>query len=152
MCLCTYVYVCTYVRVHANTTHTSRSSPCSPAIVADDANIEVAARRIIWAKGLNLGQTCIAPDYVICTPQVHDDLIDACKKTIQSFYGEVCVLSVCVCVRVCVCVCVCVCTYVYVHVHVCVCVVCGNLLCLNSSQTPLTSKDLGKIVNERHFQ
>ena len=37
----------------------------SPAIVAADADIEVAARRIVWAKFINAGQTCVAPDYVL---------------------------------------------------------------------------------------
>ena len=37
----------------------------SPAIVAADANVEVTARRIAWAKFLNAGQTCVAPDYVL---------------------------------------------------------------------------------------
>ena len=39
----------------------------SPVIVADDADLEVAARRIAWAKSVNAGQACIAPDYVIVT-------------------------------------------------------------------------------------
>ena len=41
----------------------------SPAIVAADANIEVAAKRIAWAKFLNAGQTCVAPDYVLVDEQ-----------------------------------------------------------------------------------
>jgi aldehyde dehydrogenase (NAD+) len=37
----------------------------NPAVVAKDANLAVAARRIAWGKALNAGQTCIAPDYVL---------------------------------------------------------------------------------------
>ena len=37
----------------------------SPTIVAADADLDVAARRIVWGKFLNAGQTCIAPDYVL---------------------------------------------------------------------------------------
>ena len=40
----------------------------SPAFVADDADLEVAARRIAWGKFINAGQTCVAPDYVLATP------------------------------------------------------------------------------------
>lgn len=44
----------------------------SPTIVAADANLEVAARRVAWAKYLNAGQTCIAPDYVLVERSVED--------------------------------------------------------------------------------
>ena len=46
----------------------------SPVIVADDANVKVAARRIAWAKMLNSGQTCVAPDYVLVDRTVRDDV------------------------------------------------------------------------------
>jgi aldehyde dehydrogenase (NAD+) len=60
----------------------------SPAIVADDANIEVAARRIAWAKFLNAGQTCVAPDYVLVDASVEDELLTALTDAIASFYGD----------------------------------------------------------------
>ena len=47
----------------------------SPVIVADDADLDVAARRIAWVKLLNSGQTCIAPDYVLAERSVADQLI-----------------------------------------------------------------------------
>jgi aldehyde dehydrogenase (NAD+) len=50
----------------------------SPAIVAADANIDVAARRIAWAKFLNAGQTCVAPDYVLVEERVEDQL---CRRS-----------------------------------------------------------------------
>lgn len=62
---------------------------CSPVLVAPDANIEVAARRIMWGKCLNSGQTCIAPDYVLCPRNKKEQLIEACKKTVIEFFGEV---------------------------------------------------------------
>jgi aldehyde dehydrogenase (NAD+) len=37
----------------------------SPAIVSKDANLEIAAKRIVWGKFLNAGQTCVAPDYLL---------------------------------------------------------------------------------------
>ncbi len=58
-------------------------------IVAKDANMEVAGRRIMWGKCMNSGQTCIAPDYVLCLKEQRDKLVEACKKTVTEFYGEV---------------------------------------------------------------
>jgi aldehyde dehydrogenase (NAD+) len=59
----------------------------SPAIVSRNANIEVAAKRIAWGKFVNAGQTCIAPDYVLVERPVHDQLVAAIGKSIESFYG-----------------------------------------------------------------
>ena len=57
-------------------------------IVADDANIDVAARRITWGKFLNSGQVCIAPDYVLCTPGKRDRLVEVMRKTLVEFFGS----------------------------------------------------------------
>ena len=62
----------------------------SPCIVADDANIEVAARRIMWGKCVNVGQSCIAPDYIVCSRSTQERLVEAFKRTLAEFYGEVC--------------------------------------------------------------
>ncbi len=59
----------------------------SPAIVSRNANVEVAARRIAWGKFVNAGQTCIAPDYVLVERPVHDQLVAAIGRHIESFYG-----------------------------------------------------------------
>jgi aldehyde dehydrogenase (NAD+) len=59
----------------------------SPVIVSAQANIDVAARRIVWGKFVNAGQTCIAPDYVLVERSVHDTLITAMQKAITQFYG-----------------------------------------------------------------
>ncbi|WP_036511398.1 aldehyde dehydrogenase family protein [Nocardia aobensis] len=48
----------------------------SPVIVTADADIEVAARRIAWAKSINAGQTCIAPDYVLVEDAVRPQLVE----------------------------------------------------------------------------
>ncbi len=61
----------------------------------DDANVDVAARRIAWGKLVNAGQTCIAPDYVLCTPRNKERLVESCKKAITEFYGEVSPLDPC---------------------------------------------------------
>ena len=49
----------------------------SPCIVMEDADIPLAARRIIWGKGLNAGQTCVAPDYILVQQGVKDALVQA---------------------------------------------------------------------------
>ena len=59
----------------------------SPAIVAADANIKVAAKRIAWAKFLNAGQTCVAPDYVLAEEGIEDDLVSAIADAVTTFYG-----------------------------------------------------------------
>ena len=61
----------------------------SPVIIADDANIEVAARRIMWGKFANSGQTCIAPDYILCSEGIRDRFVDSCTNAIQRFFGKV---------------------------------------------------------------
>ncbi|MBS3991831.1 MAG: aldehyde dehydrogenase family protein [Erysipelothrix sp.] len=55
----------------------------SPAIVMADANIKVAARRIVWGKGLNCGQTCIAPDYVVVHKSIKNQLVEALIEMIE---------------------------------------------------------------------
>lgn len=60
----------------------------SPTIVHKDANIELTAKRIVWGKYTNAGQTCIAPDYLYVHHEVKADLIHAMKKYIEQFYGE----------------------------------------------------------------
>ncbi|UJL44781.1 aldehyde dehydrogenase [Virgibacillus sp. NKC19-16] len=60
----------------------------SPAIVDKDANINLAAKRIVWGKFTNAGQTCVAPDYVYVHEKVKFKLLKAMKKQIKSFYGK----------------------------------------------------------------
>ncbi|MBD2364129.1 aldehyde dehydrogenase [Anabaena minutissima FACHB-250] len=60
----------------------------SPCIVDTDINIEHTARRIIWGKFINAGQTCIAPDYLLVNQKIKQDLIPALQKTIKEFYGD----------------------------------------------------------------
>lgn len=60
----------------------------SPCIVDETANIALAAKRIVWGKFLNAGQTCVAPDYVMAQASVKDKLIMEMKKYIALFYGE----------------------------------------------------------------
>jgi aldehyde dehydrogenase (NAD+) len=60
----------------------------SPAIVSRDADIEVAARRIVWGKFLNAGQTCVAPDYVLVDRSVETALVDAMVRAVRASYGD----------------------------------------------------------------
>ena len=58
----------------------------SPCIVDKDANLQIAARRIVWGKCLNSGQTCIAPDYLFLHEDIKDAFVEAFKKELISFY------------------------------------------------------------------
>lgn len=78
----------------------------SPCIVDKTANIKLAAKRIVFGKYLNCGQTCVAPDYVYCDRAVKDKLIAAIKQQIKK----------------------------------------------QCSSSPLSNKNYGKIINEKHFQ
>jgi aldehyde dehydrogenase (NAD+) len=60
----------------------------SPCIVAADANLTIAAERIVWGKFLNAGQTCVAPDYVLVDRTCHDALIDKMAAMIKRFFGD----------------------------------------------------------------
>jgi aldehyde dehydrogenase (NAD+) len=60
----------------------------SPAIIEADANLSVAARRIVMGKFLNAGQTCVAPDYLLVHASIKTKFIDELIKTIADFYGE----------------------------------------------------------------
>ena len=54
----------------------------SPVIVTPNTNIDIAAKRIVWGKFLNAGQTCVAPDYLYVEKSIAPNLIDAIKKYI----------------------------------------------------------------------
>lgn len=59
----------------------------SPVIVFGDQDLETTAKRIIWGKTLNAGQTCVAPDYCLVQKDLRDPLIQAMNQAIQDFYG-----------------------------------------------------------------
>ena len=78
----------------------------SPTIIDKSANLKVASERICFGKFMNVGQTCVAPDYVLVDESVKDAFLQAMQMTIKEFYGE----------------------------------------------RPYESQDLGRIVNDTHFQ
>ncbi|CAM1306885.1 ALDH3A2 (predicted) [Pycnogonum litorale] len=77
----------------------------NPTYIDSSSKIEVAVKRILWGKFINLGQTCTSPDYILCNDATFDKFLKAVKKVMTQFYGE------------------------------------------DNSK----SKDLGRIINERHF-
>ena len=58
----------------------------SPTFILADCNIKITAKRIVWAKFFNAGQTCIAPDYLLVEKSIESKLLKALKKEIQEFY------------------------------------------------------------------
>lgn len=60
----------------------------SPCIIAKDANIKVAARRIAWGKTVNAGQTCIAPDYAFVHQSIKEPLIAQLQIEIENMLGS----------------------------------------------------------------
>lgn len=60
----------------------------SPCIVDKDSNVKLAAKRIIFGKLLNCGQTCVAPDYIFVQKEVKQEFINACKEYIEKFIGS----------------------------------------------------------------
>ncbi len=59
----------------------------SPCIVDKTANLKLAARRIVFGKYLNCGQTCVAPDYILVERSVHDKLVELIRKEIVRMYS-----------------------------------------------------------------
>ncbi|MBO0882862.1 MAG: aldehyde dehydrogenase family protein, partial [Mycobacterium sp.] len=60
----------------------------SPVIVAADADVEVAAKRIAWIKLLNNGQTCVAPDYVLADATIRDEFVRKVGDAITKFQSD----------------------------------------------------------------
>ena len=60
----------------------------SPCIVEDSADIKLAAKRIVFGKFLNAGQTCVAPDYILCHKKIHRELIEELIKEIKLQYAD----------------------------------------------------------------
>lgn len=60
----------------------------NPCIIHESANIKLAAKRIVWGKFVNAGQTCIAPDYILISPSKKYEFFEALKLEITNAYGE----------------------------------------------------------------
>jgi aldehyde dehydrogenase (NAD+) len=60
----------------------------SPCIIDDETDLATTARRIIWGKFFNAGQTCVAPDYCLVSPGLKPKLLDEFGKVLRLFFGE----------------------------------------------------------------
>jgi len=60
----------------------------NPCIIDETANLKLAAKRIVWGKFVNAGQTCIAPDYILIQKDMKSHFIDYLKEEITKAYGE----------------------------------------------------------------
>ncbi|MGB3201945.1 MAG: aldehyde dehydrogenase [Nodosilinea sp.] len=60
----------------------------SPCIIDTDVDVAIAARRIIWGKCLNAGQTCVAPDYLLVDERIKAELVAALQQRLKDCYGE----------------------------------------------------------------
>ena len=60
----------------------------NPCIIDETANIKLAAKRIVWGKFINAGQTCIAPDYLLVQEKVKSELVEHLKLEITNAYSE----------------------------------------------------------------
>ncbi|KAI0301623.1 NAD-aldehyde dehydrogenase [Multifurca ochricompacta] len=60
----------------------------SPVVIDPNCDLKLTARRLMWGKVANAGQTCTAPDYVLVPKDFIDQLVHACKEVLQDFYPE----------------------------------------------------------------
>ncbi|CAF1111092.1 unnamed protein product [Rotaria sordida] len=60
----------------------------NPVYIADDANMEICGKRIAWGKAINCGQTCLAPDYILCSKETENRLIPEIVKAWRQFYTD----------------------------------------------------------------
>ncbi|RAR50888.1 aldehyde dehydrogenase [Flavobacterium lacus] len=60
----------------------------NPCIIDEGANLEIAAKRIVWGKFVNAGQTCIAPDYILVQAKEKYNFVELLKQEITQAYGE----------------------------------------------------------------
>ncbi|XP_028321354.1 fatty aldehyde dehydrogenase-like [Gouania willdenowi] len=60
----------------------------SPCYIDRKCDLSVACRRITWGKFVNCGQTCIAPDYILCEPSIQSQVVDEVIKCIKEFYTD----------------------------------------------------------------
>ena len=60
----------------------------SPVIVDNSANLKISAKRIMWGKLINAGQTCVAPDYVLAHEDIYEEFINECINVVKEFYGQ----------------------------------------------------------------
>ncbi len=60
----------------------------SPVFLDESADMRVAVKRLLWGKAVNSGQTCVAPDYLLCTEAVRDKFVKVARAQFEEFYGR----------------------------------------------------------------
>ncbi|XP_076222458.1 aldehyde dehydrogenase type III isoform X2 [Nomia melanderi] len=60
----------------------------SPVYIDNTVDIHITTKRVLWGKFINVGQTCIAPDYVLCSPEVQNKFINEAQKILKEWYGD----------------------------------------------------------------
>lgn len=60
----------------------------SPCYIDNTADISITTKRVLWGKLVNVGQTCIAPDYILCTKEVQTKFVEEAKKILGEWYGK----------------------------------------------------------------
>ena len=60
----------------------------SPVYIDSTADITITTKRLLWGKFINVGQTCIAPDYVLCTTEVQNAILKEAKSILKEWYGN----------------------------------------------------------------
>ena len=60
-----------------------------PLYLDDSVDMNLAVKRIIWGKLANLGQTCVAPDYVLCNANVREKFVSMTRQVQKEFYGDI---------------------------------------------------------------
>ncbi|CAK9824066.1 Aldehyde dehydrogenase family 3 member A2 [Anthophora retusa] len=60
----------------------------SPVYIDNTVDLGVTVKRVLWGKCINVGQTCIAPDYVLCTPEIQNKFIQIAEEVLKEWYGD----------------------------------------------------------------
>ncbi|CAH2089350.1 unnamed protein product [Euphydryas editha] len=60
----------------------------SPVYIDNSVDMEITVKRILWGKFINVGQTCIAPDYILCSKEVQEKFVEFAKNILKEWYGE----------------------------------------------------------------
>lgn len=60
----------------------------SPCIVDTDVRLDYTAKRIVWGKFINAGQTCVAPDYLLVDRRIKSDLVEQLQRSMHDFFGD----------------------------------------------------------------
>ena len=63
-------------------------SAYSPCYIDQTADISISTRRVLWGKLINSGQTCIAPDYILCSKEVQAKFLKEAKLVLDEWYGS----------------------------------------------------------------